>query len=233
MTFAVTVSPVSAVDSVGTVPVTLTGCTAGRAIVGGLTWNLDGTTVASVSATGESNATLVGSAAESTGSNGTQIGQLFYFPNLASGGSKTVTVTFSGTPPDGTIWAMEVSGGNTSLPDTNASWHLEVGATVASGSPSGSITTNTANALIVTQVIGGQLDDPAPPTGYTGVALTPTDFRQGAAYLLDAGTAGSETVTWTIGTSDQYSLNIAAFRLVGGLSVAARTANLFRRRRLA
>jgi hypothetical protein len=168
-----------------------------------------------VTITGEANASLIGNFAAITGGlNGAYNSQLFYLGNSVGTGSKTVQVTWTGTAPDCTIWAMEVAGGNLlALPDPGAFYHQEVSFTGSTTTVSASVTPQQPNCLIISMAVGGQLADPTTPTGYTGITLTPLGERAKAAYKLDSGVAGVNAFTYTLGSADKYVVVSAAFQI--------------------
>jgi hypothetical protein len=217
MAFAITVNPQTTVNggvNAASVNLTINGCTAGNAIIFGAYWSDPSTTISSATLTGESNGTLIGTAPHNSGSNGDAKCQLGYFQNLAAGGNKTLTINFSGAPANGLgIWAFEVSGGSTTaLLDA----HNE--GTGTSGTPSISVTTTAANDLLVGIVAGGTGADPSAGSGFTIIAVTQFGVRNAGEYKLDAGAAGSKSVDFTLGTSDDYVVAAAAFKLAGGSS---------------
>lgn len=213
MAFALTVGPVTEINGVADDQVTLilAGCTAGRAIVGGCYWSHATSTITSITATGESNAQLIGSPARNAGANGDASVQLFYFQNLAGSGDKTIQANFSAVYGGVGFFAFEVSGGHATLPDTNAGWHAE--GTGNSGTPSIALATNQDNDLIVAMVAGGTGADPNPGSGFTIVAIDQYGVRNAGEYDLDAGAAGTPSVGFTLGSADEYAIAAAAFRV--------------------
>lgn len=213
MPFTLTVAPVVEINGVADDQVTLTlvGCTAGRAIVGGCYWSHATSTITDITATGESSAQLVGSPARNAGANGDAAVQLFYFENLAGSGDKTIQANFSAVYGGVGFFAFEVGGGHIVLPDTNAGWHAEgIG---NSDTPSIGLVTNQAGDLIVAMVAGGTGADPTQGAGFTLIAIDQFGVRNAGQYDLDAGAAGSKTAGFTLGSSDEYAIAAAAFRL--------------------
>jgi hypothetical protein len=224
MAFTLTVSPVVDINGVAAsnVSLSLVGCTAGNAIIGGTYWSHASSTITSVTATSESNAALVGSPARAAGSNGDASVQLFYFQNLANSGTKTITANYSAEYGGVSLFAFEVAGGHlTALPDTNAGWHAEGAGT--GDTPSVALATNQDNDLIVAIVAGGTGADPTQGAGFTLIPITQFLVRNAGEYDLDAGAAGTPSVGFTLGASDDYAIAAAAFRLASGAGSVTRT----------
>ncbi len=212
--------------------VNLTGTTAGRSIIVGVMWNSTTSTITSITCTGESNLTLIGSPQRSAGGADKGI-QLAYLANNTGGGSKTITVNLSGS---GflSIFAVEYAGGNiASLLDTSNS------AAAASSNPSTSLTTTSNNSLIVSIVCSDSGVNSTPGSGFTAISVDDSNGATDAEYKLDAGTAGSKTVDYTNASTNNWVIYAAAFNTqddnvtrapgAGSLSVTgtAPTATLF------
>lgn len=216
MAFTITVSPVVEINGVADdqVSLSLVGCTAGNAILGGCYWSHASSTITSITATGESNAVLVGSPARTAGANGDASVQLFYFQNLAASGTKTVQANFSAEYGGVGFFALEVAGGNVSLPDTNAGWHNE--ATGTGDTPSISLVTNQAGDFLLAMVAGGTGADPTQGAGFTLIPIDQFGVRNAGEYDLDVGAAGTPSAGFTLGSSDDYAIVAAAFRVAAG-----------------
>lgn len=210
MAFAVTVGPTDASSGFGggtTKSVVLAGCTAGNSIVVGVRW-YEATTISSITITNESNATLHGSAQAGGPDAGTL--QFASLAEVTQSGDKTINVTMSGATDFGRVFAMEVSGG-----DTTDFFDVEGGATGTDTTPEVSITTTVDGCLIVGQCISN-ISDPAAGTGYTGIALANSFQQDAGEYDLDAGTAGAKNVDFTVSNTGNWVVKAAAFKPAAG-----------------
>lgn len=198
---------VAAVDdgssaAASTLVLTLAGTTIGRSIVLGLAWDST-TTISSITCTGESNLTLIGSPQFLSGNGYTQ---LAYLGLNTTGGTKTITVTYTGSTSRRNGAALELIGGKTgSLLDNFGS---------TSGGPSAdwsiNITTGTNNAAILAVTTHGNGPRTTPGGGYTDLQFGGVWGLHSAEYLLDASTAGSKTVNFTH-TSTSWGISVASF----------------------
>ena len=193
------------------VAVTLT-LTAGRSLVVIHNWATSQTgTITSITCSNNSNLTLIGSPTRSAIDHNTQFA---YLSNIGTGGSQTVTVNMSVAQDEMTTNVLEYIGGDTTGVYDNA---------VNSGSgnsanPSISLTTNTANALIV-GCCGDDAADPTAGSGYTIITIANFwNFCSGEDQL-DMGAAGAKTVAFTAASGNWIAV-AAAFKIAGGAAAA-------------
>ncbi len=212
MAFTLGAGPVTATSSGSTLVLTLPGTTAGRSIVVGVRWNGVGSSIDTITCTGESNLTVHGAAVNEAAFTGAFL-QNASLANITTGGSKTITVSFVGSV--GTLrgFAVEVVGGKIA-----SFFDASTGTTGSSPNPSTTHTTGTNNALIVATGIayGGNITE---GSGYTLIDVSADGDGE---YKLDAGVAGAKTVdfvqayngAWAIqATSFNLATNDAAFNL--------------------
>ena len=197
------VGVVGAGTGASTVVFTLTGTTAGRSLVVGVCW-ASPATISSITCNGESNLTVHGSPV-----NHASIGiysQIASLANITTGGTKTITVTFSSTPSYRSGYAVELIGGDTS------NWFGAVSSgTGTSANPSIAHTT-AANAAFIASIMTN-VSPPTAGSNYTFVPLGTT--YQFGEYDLDAGAAGAKTVDYTNATSDAWAIAAASFNALG------------------
>jgi len=216
MAFSAGVGPASNNQGSGTsLAATLTGTTAGRHLVIGIGWESGGSSnLVSLTCSGET-VVLVGSPVAASA----RI-QLAYIAELASGGSKTITATFS-TSTAAYMFVREFAGGDPSdfLDASNTG-------SATSTNPSISLTTTTDNCLIV-GVETNTTGNPSPGSGYTdfGVSNGWSVFFEGE-YDLDAGSAGAKTVDWSNASSTPWAIAAAAFTVLGPGSEGTADADL-------
>lgn len=208
MTFSVTVGPTSNTSVSGsTYSVTLTGCTAGHAIVIGV-WFYDASkTISVVSVSGESNATAIGTL-DRDSAQFDAAKQMFYLPVLTGTANKSISAFLSGTPTfAGGIWAAEVSAAIAL--DTNAAAHGNVAP--GTGEYSVNYTTSAANDIVFS--FDEASNDTTPPSGWTGFALGNTGNFLDGQYIADIGAAGSKTPIYVnVAGNGAYQLVVAAFK---------------------
>lgn len=186
-------------SSTTTLTLTLAGTNAAELIVVGTTC-YDATATITAAITGEGAMTAVGSVNRNAAlSNAAQ--QLFYYPALASGGSKTVTFTY-----------------------TNACFAEAVGGSFAGASGSPFDVQNQASTLGTTSVTTTAASDmifgmatsattPITPTddgGYTAIAFTSNVQAGKGFYNLNVGSAALHSVT------SSGAISIAAFKIAAG-----------------
>lgn len=157
----------------------LTGCVAGRGLVACVTWD----STATVSA-----ATMSGETVTAIGSsfvlNGTVRQQWFYVSALASGGSKTLSITWSASPVGFGGWIAEYSDG----------FALDVSATGTSG------TSGTDKTIAIAPTVANCLLLAA-----TGQGINDSNFTAAAGYTLLSNGAS----TWYgNGGLSSYSLGV-------------------------
>jgi hypothetical protein len=174
--------------------------------------------ITSVTVGGESAATLVvGSKKEGPGGLAGNYIQMAYHPNLTSSANKTVTVNFDNAAYV-IIRVMEYQGQNTaSQPDSSTT------ANNAFTDPSLSLTTTTANALIVASVS----DNSAEETAGSGFTLWGTRTNLGAhdedEDKVDVGAAGAKTVDFVTGAGGTWYMSAVAFKAAGGGGTTPKT----------
>lgn len=208
MAFAVTVGPTQGTPEAPSsdAVVVLTGCTAGNSIVIEVIWYHATVTISNITISGESNATVHGSPTKNaSGSNMTH--QFASLAEVTSSGDKTITVTFSGSADAGHIWAMEVSGG-----DTSDFFEASNGSTGNSTNGSTTIDTAASGSLIVGGWSGNNGDATAGSL-YTQVVVPNISWWDEAEYDLNAGSAGTKTVDF-IHDSGQWVATAAAFNVL-------------------
>jgi len=190
--------------------VVLNGTTAGRMLVIGIAWQDESAeaSITSITINGETNATLIAGSKAHTGSAGDHT-QLAFHPNLTAGGNKTITVTFDQTV-FATFGVMEYAGQDTTTqPDASNN------AVASAADPTLSLTTVSANALIVA-LVTTQGGEPTAGAGYTLLGTRPNNsFKDEDEDLLDAGAAGAKTVNFTVAFG-LYELSVASFKPAGG-----------------
>jgi len=200
---------------------TATGTTAGRMLVIAANWYLDAANViSSITVSGESNATpVVGSL--STNVNGQSRNQIAYLNNLASGGTKTITITFNTSTYSGCS-VMEYAGQDTtSQPDASTTiTGFDSGGTTSCNT---NITTTTANALIVA-ICDNNGQAITAGSGYTLWGGLPSTGGPSAGQVqdnVDAGALGSKPVTFTDPYSESHMgvVSFKALNLGGGTPV--------------
>jgi hypothetical protein len=191
---------------------TLTGTTSGHGVVVAITiFDSEGdVTVSSVDVSGQS-ASAVGSLVGTTANKC----HFYYLPALSSGGDKTVTVTFSGTPGNAGAIAAATYDVELELDDEDG------GAILSASSPVGvrfTLTTTADADLAVVMSMGTDDND-----GIGGVArVTISGFDSAYDFSrfyedLDAGTAGGITIGFeTSGSVDTFAAKAAVFKAAGG-----------------
>lgn len=197
-------------QSGGTAVTTHTGTNSGESVLIGVIWREDtGVSVSGVDVGGQ--------AATSTTVQITNAGhhrqQFWYLPSLSSGGSKTVTVTFSGTVL-GTIFSAVLAGTNTaSLVQDRQT------ATGNDTTPTVSVTTSSSDDALFAMVSSGA-GSPTPGTGFTDIPMTDFWVFCGGEYDLSAGVAGAKTVD-SSAASGIWGINAIVMKASGGGGGAA------------
>lgn len=205
--------------------------TAGRSVCVSCVWEgnsgVNGSTINAISFTGagNGNATLIGSPRASGNGRVTTV-QLAYLANVSTGGSTTVSVTWTGGSPVGGYWltAVEFAGADT------ATFYDACTVTGADSPNTDTITLTTVsnNDLIFAYFTsGGQTTIPtiANYTGYTG-AITNAHWTYGY-YRLDAGAAGNNTISTGNTNANQWVWAAAGFKVAavaGGIPKTTRLA---------
>lgn len=185
--------------------ITLTGVQTGEGVV--LLFSLDAAdTITSVTISGESNATQIGTVWTPGGNFSTDSEYSYIFPSIAgSSGDKVITINRA-TTADTSMRALRISGHNTSSPVGNIN--------TGSGSTTNgsiSLTTTVDNSMIIgtmkcesTITVG---------SGYTEITATNPfwNWEMLRQYDADVGTAGSKTVPFVNAGADPW--NIRAFEI--------------------
>ena len=197
MAITLGVGPVQ--STVGISSVTLNGVTAGRSLIVGIQWLSASATVSSVTCSGESNLSLLTpQAASSNWGSGTANILFALLDKVTASGNKTVTVNFSGSVQYRQLFVMEIDGADTAgLLDT------ESNGTGNSTNPTRTITTGDDNAMVVA-FIASQSADPTTGAGYTGFSMGNIYPGSHVQYDLDVGAAGSVSVPFVSGTSQNW-----------------------------
>lgn len=199
---------------------TLVGTTAGRSIVAVCFWYNPGAEPnPTISVSGESNMTMIAGSKFTKESSNNVSGAIFVLANITTGGNKTITVDM-GSPGQYTETAvMEYAGMDTaSQPDNSTS------AMGASSTATMSLTTTTANALIVAGGINS-FGEYTAGSGFTlfgsGSIANTLNFAE-AEDQLDAGSPASETVAF-VGFGTVWAMTAASFKIAGGPATTPKT----------
>jgi len=192
----------------------LVGTTIGRSLVVVIFWyDPAGTITPTITISGESNATpIAGSKFTNDTANNNASGQIFYLANNTGGGDKTITCDLGSPGNYADIAVMEYAGMDTSSQPDN--WISASGATATATT---SLSTITANALIVAGGINNTIEFIA-GSGYTlfgGAGMTNTIHFEEAQDNIAAGVAGAKTVAFTAVVSN-WALTAASFKAAGG-----------------
>lgn len=190
--------------------ITLNGTTAGRSLILALSWTNSSVTISSVTCNGEANLTAISTPFVNAALFGGEVLQFFYLSNITTGGNKTITVTFS-TDVTCTAAAYEFSGGNVS------DWYDAGTIATATGSSTTAtctVTTGSANDLIIAIVAAENSDPTALGASYVVITIAnPNDFVNGE-YNLDVGVAGAKTVSMDVAGGGDWSIIAAAFKTI-------------------
>lgn len=191
---------------------TLNGTTAHRSLVLVAFWrDPAGAITPTITISGESNPTpIAGSKFTNIAGVNNGSGQIFYLADIQTGGNKTITLTFGATN-DATLAVMEYAGLDlASQPDNSAN---ATGADPATMS----LTTNTANALIVAGIVnnGGQS---TAGSGYTlfGGGMPDDVAYQESEDQLDMSSPASKTVAFGSYAGSAWAMTAASFKAAGG-----------------
>ncbi len=176
-----------------TAVITLVGTTAGRGIVILIVWQDDGgaRTITSVTVSGEANATVI-AGSKADGASAVDHTQCAFLNNITTGGTKTITVTFSGSAYSSAV-AVEVIGHDTAAAvDNSTSFAAAFSALTTT------LTTNTANCAIFAVCTANDSNEPTAGANFTLLSNPRANngYRDEDEYWLDSGVAGSKTVAF-------------------------------------
>ena len=161
-------------------------------------------TISTLTFTGESNPTVLGS--PQTGGPDNARSQWALLSNVTGTGSKTAAVTLSGTPLQVCMAMWRLSGC-----DTAGAEDARNGATSTSSTPSVSVTTNTASTAIFAMMSNN--NGPATAGGaYTQETVVDAHRYDDCEYDIDAGAAGAKTVDFSLGGSGLWVINAIAIK---------------------
>jgi hypothetical protein len=197
----------------------LNGTTVGRSLVAVIFWNDPAGTIApTISVSGESNMTpIAGSKFTNNANVNNTSGQIYYLANNTGGGNKTITVNL-GTSGYADAAIMEYVGLDTSSqPDASMN-------AAGTDPPTTSLTTTTANALIVAGGINNYAEFTA-GSGYTlfGGGGMPNSLQyEESQDQLDMSGAASKTVAFT-GFATNWAITAASFKIAGGAGTTPKT----------
>src|SRR5262245_23172196 len=206
MSMAKGVGPATNAVSGTSIGTTLASTTAGRGLVAIIMWFQSGSGVAvsTVTVSGESNMTVLGSPAY----NGNGACQVAYLGNNTGGGSKTVTASVTPSLSSNLVLhVVEVYDTSAGSITTDAS---AVNTGGSSSAPSTTIATGTNNSLVVGGCYYNTVEQ-TPGSGYTTLFSDLTFDGAQSQYDVDVGTAGS--ITFNYGqVVNNWSIGVAAFK---------------------
>lgn len=197
--------------------------TAGRLCMVMCRWYGD-QTVSSIACPGESPA-MIGSIRGNGTNNNTARSQWASF--VASGtGSRTVTLTVSGTVSDIKLSIIEISGQHAS-PIGASAFAFDV----STANPSTTLTTEAANSTILALLMSSAIGA-TPGTGYTTLGTPGWWSEEYGQYTtgMDAGAAGSKTVNWT-SSAGNWHIDAIEILQAATSTQAPRSMSLYRNRR--
>ena len=190
-----------------TAEVTVPNASAGDTILFLIDWHAV-VTVSSITCSGE---TVVLHGSPHTGGPNNGRMQWAYIAEVASGGNKTTSVTWSGGPSAGVVKAWRLTGVDTTTPIDAAS----VSATASTANPTVNITTASANAAIFS-ALNSQTGDPSDvQSGFTPEPMADIFWYNHGQYNVDVGAAGTKAVGYTLGAG-QYVTSAIALKQAGG-----------------
>jgi hypothetical protein len=188
---------------------TLLSTTAGRSLVLFADWVGAGITITGVDVSGQA-MDVHGSPAEGDGGMSGFYLQCASLKSLSSGGTKTITITWSSSVGlDGHIWVKEYAGGNT----TTFFDAVNSAKNAASANPTVSLPTVADNCHVIGYLANEEGGALTAGTGYTLFAADDIAFFMDGEEDtdFDAGTAGSKTVNFTR-ASGSWLLLAASFK---------------------
>lgn len=179
----------TAPSSFSTVAATATGVAAGDTLLIGVMWYDASATVSSVTVTSNSNATIRGSKiGPASGVNNANLAW-YMLDNVATGGSLTVTVTFS-TAVNSNLAVWRLDGAATTAYDTSAS----AGETTSANATVSLTAASNSGALFGISISNGA--DQTAGSGFTAETTGNQFYYESAEYKLGAG-SGSQTIDFT------------------------------------
>jgi len=179
--------------------------TEGNSLIAISHWS-DAVTLTSITCSGESNLSAIGSVI--TSANSTKL-HMLRLDAITASGAKTITCTWSAPTANAQFWLAEISGGNT------ASLLGQEGGTTGTGTtPTINLTTATNGemGLVACSAEGGEL---TPGAGFTVIVLSNTNLWEEGEYKLDLGAAGLKTLSMTVGSAP-WAIKAATFKALGG-----------------
>jgi hypothetical protein len=165
-------------------------------------------TISSITMDGESNPTLLGS--PQTGGPNNARSQWALLSNVTGTGTKEIDVTLSGSPDQAVMCAWRLSGC-----DTSGAEDARNGASGTSAAPSVSVTTTQSGSAIFA-VVSNDNGEATAGGAYTSETLINGFQYDSGEYDIDAGTAGSKTVDFSLGGSGTWVINAIAIKAAGG-----------------
>jgi hypothetical protein len=140
--------------------------------------------------------------------------QMAYLGTVSSGGSKTITVTFSGAV-SSYVFLQELHDGSNGGIALDGSCNAS---NAASANPTCNVTTGSANSAIFA-VLESIDTDPTVGANYTQLNETAWYQWEASEYDLDAGAAGTYAADWTA-ASGRWTIAAAGFKPASGGAVA-------------
>lgn len=176
-------------SSFSTVAATATGVTAGDTLLIGVMWYHSTATISSVTVTSNSAATIRGTKiGPASGVNDANLAW-YMLDNVTTGGSLTVTVTFS-TPVNSNLAVWDLSGAAATAYDTSAS----AGETTSANATVSLTAAGNSGALFGISISNGA--DQTAGSGFTAETTGNQFYYESAEYQLGAG-SGSKTIAFT------------------------------------
>jgi hypothetical protein len=165
-------------------------------------------TLSSVTLTGESNLSILGSV--QTGGPSNARSQWALLSNVTGTGSKTATATLSGNPDQMAVTMWRLSGC-----DTAGAEDARNGASGTSAGPTVSVSTSQSGSAIFA-ILSNDNGEATEGASYTPETIGNIFQYDSGEYDIDAGAAGSKTVNFTLGGSGTWVINAIAIKAAGG-----------------
>jgi hypothetical protein len=197
VTIAITSGPtVNHGSGSGSLVVVLTGVNAGDFIVVGVGGYEPGGSgdngISSITISGEANATVVGALNEGLVGGAPNFKQFATLNSVTTGGSKTITVNFTGTVQFPVVNAVAVALSG-ALGVDNSGYENQTTNSVSN--PGVSISVSDANSFILS-LLTYTVGDATPGSSYTGITLSDNNFFDTGEYRLAAGGTGTQRVAY-------------------------------------